>query len=489
MRIGENIYKIDEQDNVAVALEDIPADSVFEHNEPIGKNHKIALCDIPAGGKIVKYGNVIGIAENDIGKGDLVHTHNIRSEITDSFAAGVSRKCSKVFFRLPSRSFWGYRRSDGEVGIRNEVYIVPTVGCINHSAERIASHFQGRSSENFDGVTAFTHNCGCSQLSEDLENTQKILKGIVKHPNASGVLVLSLGCENNNISEFKKILGKIDERRVRFLTAQECGDEVAEGIKIVEDLIAEAERQHREECGIEKLRIGVKCGGSDSLSGITANVLVGEFSDSFIAGGGNIMMTEVPEIFGAEHILEGRIDDEKVRSDFEKLIRNFKKYYVDNDQPMDRNPSPGNHAGGISTLAEKSLGCIQKSGHNEITDVLAYGGSFRKKGLTLIEAPGNDMISQTALAAGGAQLILFTTGRGTPLGASVPTVKISTNSDLYRKKRAWIDFDAGVLLDGQREGVAERFYNYIFDVINGQKTNNEVNGFKEISIWKTGVTL
>ena len=454
---------INKLDNVEVNLDD---------------GHKYAARDISCGENIIKYGNPIGHATQDIKKGEHVHTHNVKTNLSGN----LEYSYNPVFFDIPkedaSRTFMGYVRENGEVGIRNDVWIVNTVGCVNKLSERIAAA---------TGAFAFPHPFGCSQLGEDQETTQKILRGMVNHPNAAGVLVLGLGCENNNIEVFKKVLGEYDERRVKFLNAQDVADDFAEGVKIVEELKAYAESFKREPVPVSKLRIGLKCGGSDGYSGISANPLVGRLSDKMSALGASTVLTEVPEIFGAEHLLMQRCESREVFERTVKLINDFKDYYARHNQVIYENPSPGNKQGGITTLEEKSLGCIQKGGLSKVVDVLDYGDTLRKSGLSLLNGPGNDIVAITNLMAAGVHIILFTTGRGTPVGSAVPTVKISTNKNLAEKKSGWIDFDASPTLLGNP--LTDELFEYIIRVAEGEKTKNEQYGYREISIFKDGVTL
>ena len=372
----------------------------------------------------------------------------------------------------------GYVRENGDVGIRNEVWIINTVGCVNKVAEKIAEA---------TGTYAFPHPFGCSQLGDDMLLTQKILKGMVNHPNAAGVLVLGLGCENNNIASFRSVLGEVDERRVKFLVAQECEDEVAEGIRLVEELQKYASTFKRTPVPVSRLRLGLKCGGSDGYSGISANPLVGRLSDKLVGMGGSCVLTEVPEMFGAEHLLMQRCESKEVFDKTVSLINNFKDYYVKHGQTIYENPSPGNKDGGITTLEEKSLGCVQKGGSSPITDVLSYGDVLKKPGLSLLDGPGNDIVAITNLMAVGVHMILFTTGRGTPLGGAVPTIKISTNKKLSEHKSSWIDFDASPTLDG--DPPTDELFDYVIRVAEGEKTKNELQNYREISIFKDGVTL
>lgn len=450
-------------DNVDINLED---------------GHKYALCDIAEGENIIKYGNPIGHAICDIKKGEHVHTHNIKTNLSGN----LEYTYEPVFYDIPkedtTRTFMGYVRENGDVGIRNEVWIVNTVGCVNKVAEEIAKA---------TGARCFPHPFGCSQLGDDQLTTQKVLAGMVNHPNAAGVLVLGLGCENNNIDVFKEILGEYNPKRVRFLVCQEYEDEVAEGIKVVKELQAYADTFERTEVPVSKLRIGLKCGGSDGYSGITGNPLVGRLSDKVIAMGGSCVLTEVPEMFGAEHLLMQRCENEEVFRKTVALINNFKDYYTRHNQVIYENPSPGNKKGGITTLEEKSLGCIQKGGLSKVVDVLDYGDRLTKCGLSLLNGPGNDIVAITNLMAAGVHMVLFTTGRGTPVGSAVPTVKIATNHNLAVKKANWIDFDASKTLDGNP--LTDELFEYIIRVANGEETKNEIHGYREISIFKEGVTL
>lgn len=454
--------KIHRLDNVEIHLED---------------GHKYALRDIKAGENIIKYGYPIGHATCDIAKGEHVHTHNVKTNLGDIENYVYAPNFSPV---VPEETavFQGFVRENGEVGIRNEVWIVNTVGCVNKVAQRLAEE---------TGARYFPHPFGCSQLGDDQKTTQFILKGMVNHPNAAGVLVLGLGCENNNIAEFQKVLGEWDDRRVKFLNTQDCEDEIAEGKRLIGELFAYAETFQREPVPVSKLKIGLKCGGSDGYSGITANPLVGRLSDKVIAQGGSCVLTEVPEMFGAEHILMERCESKEIFDKTVDLINNFKEYYKRHDQVIYENPSPGNKKGGITTLEEKSLGCVQKGGSAPVRDVLDYGQRLTKNGLSLLNGPGNDIVAITNLMAAGVHMILFTTGRGTPVGGAVPTVKISTNTGLSERKSNWIDFDAGSILEGK--DLTEELFAYVLEVANGRETRNEVQDYREISIFKDGVTL
>ncbi len=440
--------------------------------------HKYAIRDIKKGENIIKYGNPIGHATEDIKKGDHVHSHNVKTNLSGNLEYTYEPEFMPVEKINSDKTFMGYVRENGDVGIRNDIWIVNTVGCVNKIAKKLAEKC---------GVLCFEHPFGCSQLGDDHKTTQLILRGLVNHPNAGGVLVLGLGCENNNIEEFKKVLGEYNPNRVKFLNTQDFDDEIEEGIKLINELKAYANTFKRTPIPVSKLKLGLKCGGSDGFSGITANPLVGRLSDRLIAMGGSCVLTEVPEMFGAEHLLMRRCITKDVFDKTVALINDFKDYFTRHNQVIYENPSPGNKAGGITTLEEKSLGCIQKGGMSPVVDVLQIGDVLTKNGLSLLNGPGNDIVAITNLTAAGVHMILFTTGRGTPVGAPVPTVKISTNRALAEKKKNWIDFDASPTLDGNE--LTEEFLDYIVSVASGKTTANERNNYREISIFKDGITL
>ena len=484
------ILQIHPSDNVAVALEEIAAgDGIAVETIPVA--HKMSLKAIAQGENIIKYGHSIGRAVVDIPAGQWVHVHNVVTNLDDLLAYEYHPALA-VQETVPARTFKGYRRADGRVGTRNEIWIIPTVNCVNRNAELIAREAtqQFGIMPNIDGIYAFPHPYGCSQMGEDHLQTQRMLANLVRHPNAGGVLVLGLGCENNNIGEFQKILGDWDPARVKFVEAQSVEDEVSFGVEAVEQLAVHAAKSARSACPVSELIVGLKCGGSDAFSGITANPLVGRLSDIIISMGGSAVLTEVPEMFGAETLLMDRARDEQVFQKIVRMINDFKNYYKNHNQVVYENPSPGNKKGGITTLEEKSLGCTQKGGRSTVTDVQPYTGQVREKGLTLLAGPGNDMIAVTVLAAAGCQIILFTTGRGTPLGSLVPTLKLATNEALFHKKSRWMDFNAGRLLSGKTmDDLADELLEKVITAASGVETKAEAMGFREIAIFKDGVTL
>lgn len=466
--------KINEKDNVAVCLEG-------ELN-----GHKIALADIKKGENVIKYGYPIGHATEDIKAGEHVHTHNIKTNLSGVLEYKYEPQRNEIP-KTEKRTFMGYRRPNGRVGIRNEIWIVNTVGCVNKTSEILAREANRLFGDMCDGIFNFVHPFGCSQLGDDQMTTQLVLKGLVNHPNAAGVLVLGLGCENNNIPLFKTVLGDVDEERVKFMSTQEHDDEISEGLRLIAELADYAKQQKRVECDASELVVGLKCGGSDGFSGLTANPLIGRFSDKLIGAGGSTILTEVPEMFGAETILMNRCVDETVFDKTVALINDFKDYFTSHNQVVYENPSPGNKKGGITTLEDKSLGCVQKSGDADVVDVIQIGSSVEKQGLNLLTGPGNDIVAVTNLTASGCHMILFSTGRGTPVGAPVPTVKIATNSDLASRKPHWIDFNAGEIINGA--DLTDELFDYVLEVASGKQTNNEKNGYREISIFKDGVVL
>lgn len=490
--------QINPADNVIVAIDPLSAGDQIELGdrqitirEEIPTGHKVALKDFTTGDLVIKYGFPIGHARNDIPAGAWVNEKNIKTNLDG--LQDYTWQPQDTTLHIPDRglTFNGYRRKNGEVGIRNEIWILPTVGCVNGIVNQLAETLRRETDgKGVDAIVAFPHNYGCSQLGDDHENTRKILRDMVKHPNAGAVLVVGLGCENNQPDTFREFLGEYDTERVRFMVCQKVKDEQEEGMKLLRELYAIASTDQRTPVPFSELRIGLKCGGSDGFSGITANPLLGVFSDFLVAQGGTTVLTEVPEMFGAETLLMNRCSTEELFNKTVRLINDFKAYFLENKQPVYENPSPGNKAGGISTLEEKSLGCTQKSGKSGVKDVLTYGERLSAKGLNLLSAPGNDLVASTALAASGCHMVLFTTGRGTPFGTFIPTVKISTNTALSENKPGWIDFNAGTLAEGEAmEPLAEQFIRFIQDIAGGKQTNNERKGYREIAIFKSGVTL
>ena len=491
--------QINKGDNVVVCLRPINAGEEIKignhavqalRNTPAG--HKILLCDTPKDKPIIKYGYPIGRAKENLKAGEWVNENNIQTNLSGTLEYEYHPAIKPLSIEQEDRSFKGFMRKNGEVGIRNEIWIVPTVGCVNGIAERLARQLEQETQlKGIDAIHAWHHNYGCSQLGADHENTRKVLRDICLHPNAGAVLVLSLGCENNQPEDFMKMLGDYDRERIQLLVTQRVeGDEVEEGMKILRKLYKTAAQDKREEVPVSKLRIGLKCGGSDGFSGITANPLVGEFSDWLIAQGGTTILTEVPEMFGAETILMNRCQTADLFQKTVHLINNFKEYFLSHGEPVGENPSPGNKAGGISTLEDKALGCTQKCGHAPVSGVLEYAERLKTNGLNLLSAPGNDLVASTALAASGCQMVLFTTGRGTPFGTFVPTMKISTNSQLFKSKQNWIDFNAGKLVEGvDMLTLRNDFIDKVIATANGEKVKNEMNGYREIAIFKNGVTL
>ncbi|NRT76602.1 UxaA family hydrolase [Clostridium beijerinckii] len=494
----KEIIKINEKDNVVVALRDLSKSEIIEVEnkkieikEDIKRGHKVAISDFKVNDNVIKYGYPIGHAIKDISIGEWIHTHNIKTNLDGIMEYNFNQQLKQVSIENRNLTFDGYKRANGNVGIRNELWIVPTVGCVNGIGERIIEKFkEDVKPVGIDSVEIFKHNYGCSQLGDDHANTRTMLGNLVKHPNAGGVLVLGLGCENNTMAEFIESLGEYDSTRIKFLVSQEVSNEIEEGAKILRELYENMKDDKRESVSLSNLKVGLKCGGSDGFSGITANPLVGSFSDFLVAQGGTTILTEVPEMFGAETILMNRAKDNETFDKTIHLINDFKEYFMAYNQPIYENPSPGNKAGGITTLEDKSLGCTQKSGDSTVVGVLKYGETLKTNGLNLLSGPGNDLVAASALAAAGCHMVLFTTGRGTPFGTFVPTMKISTNTPLYNLKPHWMDFNAGTLVEDKTlSEVTEEFIKYVVEVANGKYVNNEINKFKELAILKQGVTL
>lgn len=484
--------QVDPFDSVATALRDIlPGEEAcgLILGEVIAHGHKFALRAHAAGDVVVKLGFPIGRATRSIAPGEHVHSHNLATALSEETRYRFASAAPEDARLADTSRFQGYVRADGRVATRNEIWVLPTVGCVARTAQKIAAAADMRHAGLVDGIYAFTHPFGCSQLGDDLAGTRAILAALASHPNAGGVLLVGLGCESNQLDALMAEIDPAARGRVLVLRAQDSGDELAEGAELIAALVERAGIAQRESVGLDRLVLGVKCGGSDGLSGLSANPLVGRMSDRVTAAGGTAILTEIPEIFGAEQLLMARAVDAAVFDRTVHLVNNFKRYFVDHGEPVSENPSPGNIAGGITTLEEKSLGAVQKAGRAMLTDVVAYGGQARLPGLALLEAPGNDAVSSTALVAAGATLILFTTGRGTPLGFPVPTLKIASNSALAARKPGWIDFDAGTVLDSGHDSAASALFEMVIATASGALTAAERNEEREIAIWKRGVTL
>ena len=486
------ILRIDPRDDVATALVALaPGDSVegIVVRAQVPAGHKVALRDIAKGRQILKFGWPIGTATRDIAAGDHVHSHNLATALSGLEAYAYAPEQPEALDGSDA-SFLGYRRADGRVGARNEIWILCTVGCVARTAQRIAEAASKRFAGRIDGVIALTHPFGCSQLGDDLSATRKMIARLAGHPNAGGVLIVGLGCESNQLGSLLEALEGAPAERLRAFSAQMSEDELEEGLACVEALVAIAEQDRREPCPVSDLVIGLKCGGSDGLSGLTANPLVGRIADKVTGAGGTAILTEIPEIFGAERLLMARAADRSVFDGVVEVVDDFRRDFIAHGAPISENPSPGNIEGGITTLEEKSLGAVQKAGRGPVTQVLRYGERATCPGVVLLEAPGNDAVSSTALTAAGATVILFTTGRGTPLGFPAPTLKISTNSSLAQRKPRWIDFDAGTIAAGQSmDAAAEALMRVVLAAASGRRTRAEENGEREMAIWKRGVTL
>lgn len=491
--------KINPDDNVAVSIQPLcKGDTITIDGQKITilqdipAGHKVMLTDLKQGEDIIKYGYPIGHATTDVKTGQWVNEEQIKTNLAGLLEYTYNPINVSLSIPNEGRTFKGYRRKNGNVGIRNEVWIIPTVGCVNGIANQLAERLrQETGGKGVDAIVSYSHNYGCSQLGDDHENTKKILRDMVLHPNAGAVLVVGLGCENNQPDVFKEFVGEVDTERVQYIVTQKIeGDEVEEGMKILRRIYEVASKDKRTDVPLSELRVGLKCGGSDGFSGITANPLLGMFSDYLIAQGGTSVLTEVPEMFGAETILMNRCENKELFEQTVSLINDFKSYFLSHGEPVGENPSPGNKAGGISTLEEKALGCTQKCGKDYVRGVMGYGERLTQKGLNLLSAPGNDLVASTALASCGCHIVLFTTGRGTPFGTFVPTMKISTNSTLAKNKPTWIDFNAGVIVENEpMEETCRRFIDYVIRVASGEEVNNEKKGYREIAIFKTGVTL
>ncbi|MEO6526318.1 MAG: altronate dehydratase family protein [Gemmatimonadaceae bacterium] len=491
--------RVHPSDDVAVAVDALePGDVIGAGDEPVTvreavpAGHKVALHSLREGDVVHKYGWAIGKTTAAVEAGAWIHSHNLKTRLEGTLEYAYEPATRQAVASPTARTWEGYRRADGRVGTRNEIWVINTVGCVNWAAEKIARSANDRFAGVIDGVHAFAHPYGCSQLGDDLGHTRQVLAGLMRHPNAGGVLVLGLGCENNQLDALLTEAGDVDRSRIRFFNTQDVFDELQSGVTAVDELVERMKDDRRETVPMSSLVIGNKCGGSDGFSGITANPLLGRVADRLTAAGGTVLLTEVPEMFGAERVLMNRAANEQVYGEVVAMVNSFKDYFLRHGQPVYENPSPGNKAGGLTTLEEKSLGAVQKGGTSTVTSVLRYGQPVRMPGLALLEAPGNDGVSSTAMIASGATVLLFTTGRGTPLGFPAPTVKVSSNSEIATRKPHWIDFDAGRLLDepALMDEKADELLSFVLDIASGKRiTNNERNGIREIAIWKEGVTL
>lgn len=495
----KEIIKIHANDNVAVTLidrqagETITLDSLqITLKQDVGRGHKISLQPIEQGQNILKYGAPIGHATTSISVGEHVHTHNTATNLSALNEYEYHPEHNTISASRVDPDVQLYRRANGDIAIRNEIWVIPTVGCVNALARKMIERFnkQHNDASDIDGVYLYNHTLGCSQLGDDHLTTRTILQDMVKHPNAGGVLVIGLGCENNQVATFKKTLGDYDSERVKFMVCQQLEDEIEAGVEYLNQLYQLVRQDKRVAGKLSEVKFGLECGGSDGLSGITANPLLGRFSDFLVSHNGTTVLTEVPEMFGAEQILMNHCHDESTFEKTVSMINEFKQYFIAHNQPIYENPSPGNKAGGISTLEEKSLGCTQKAGTSQVMDVLKYGERLSTSGFNLLSAPGNDAIATSALGAAGCHMVLFTTGRGTPYGGFVPTMKIATNNELATKKPHWIDFNAGALLTGKTmDQLLDDFIVHVVKIVNGEPTKNEINDFRELAIFKIGVTL
>lgn len=494
--IATRAIRVHDADNVATAIADIAAgerlfaDSTVRASVDLGRGHKVAIEPVARGAAVIKYGFPIGTATTDIAPGEHVHSHNLATALSgdgDYLYAPDAGEAAQPGKTAPT--FRGYVRPDGRVGTRNEIWILPTVGCVGNLAARVARIAGERHAGRVDGVHAFKHPFGCSQLGDDLGHTRALLAALAQHPNAGGVLIVGLGCESNQLGALLDLIPAERRAHIRTLSAQAVEDDEEACFESIDALVDGCADTPRSDVPLSKLVLGVKCGGSDGLSGLTANPLVGRMADAVAGAGGKVVLTEIPEIFGAEQLLMDRAVSQEIFDETVALVRDFKDYFIRNGEPVSENPSPGNIAGGITTLEEKSLGAVQKGGKVPVVDVRRYGGEATLPGLTLLEAPGNDAVSSTALTAAGATIILFTTGRGTPLGFPAPTLKIASNSALAQRKAGWIDFDAGTVLDAGFDSAADALLGLIAATASGAATRAEKNEERDIAIWKSGVTL
>lgn len=495
--------KLYPQDTVALATSELKKGQTVTVDgetitllDDIPNAHKIALKDFETGEAVRKYDNIIGYASKPIKKGEWIHSHNEVTGLGKSKEYTYDFNPISIFPGESDKTFMGYDRADGGAGIRNHLAIISTVFCANGPLRKLARMAEAKypATENFDGIIAFDQEFGCSQTGKDLVTTCKIIAGIAKNANFGGVLLVSNGCEMAIPSVLEQYMGDYDKKRIRTLTLQEVEDEFTAGMELIDEIMEEMKDDKRTPININRLHIAMNCGGSDGYSGITANTLLGTLCDTLVKEGAIMNMTEVPEMMGAEHILMNRAADKSIFDDIVKMMYDYDAYFARYGEKAADNPTQGNKAGGLTTLEEKSLGCIQKGGHCAVMEVLEYGERATKNGFVLVSGPGNDLAGVSGQIAAGAVLTIFTTGRGTPCGFAGPTFRLASNTALATRKSNWIDYDAGRLLTAKTpeevEALNKELYDAIMATVNGQyRTRTEENGYYILGALKDGVTL
>lgn len=469
----------------------------------IPAGHKMATRDIAQGESVKRYGQIIGVASQPIKAGQHVHTHNLSmSDFSRTHAFGVDVKPDDY---VPSpATFMGIVRPDGRVATRNYIGVLTSVNCSATAARAIADHFRRdvhpealAEFPNVDGVVALTHGLGCAvdALGEPLQILRRTLAGYAKHPNFAAVLIVGLGCETNQISGLLEAHDLKENEYFHTFTIQETGGTaktVAHGIEKIKRMLPEANAVEREPVSASHLTLGLQCGGSDGYSGITANPALGAAVDLLVRHGGTAILSETPEIYGAEHLLTRRAVSSEVGEKLLARIDWWEEYCAKNGAEMNNNPSAGNKAGGLTTILEKSLGAVAKGGTSNLVDVYEYAETVTAKGLVFMDTPGYDPISATGQVAGGANVICFTTGRGSAYGcAPSPSLKLSTNTALWQRQEEDIDINCGAIADGLStpQRIGEEFFQMILDAASGRKTKSELHGYgqDEFVPWHIGV--
>jgi altronate hydrolase len=491
-------------DNVAVARVPIPAGTSLRIDglpvttmDAIPAGHKVALWDIQPGEVVERYGQVIGRAKQAIQAGRHIHTHNLAFEelqLEYEFPVGDTPVPTA---RPDAPTFLGYQREDGRVGTRNYIAVVAASNCAAHTAEQIARSYEGETMPpNVDGVVAFPHGEGCAHAAEgpDIDQLRRTLGGVLIHPNVSGAVILGLGCETNQIDHYLGVGGP-RSTRLAGLTLQSSGGTrgaIEAARRQIARFLEQASAEERTPAPASKIVLGLNCGGSDSFSGITANPALGFCSDLLAELGGTPVLAETTEIFGAEHLLVKRARNREVAEKLLDCIRKYKVYLNRFAGSFDDNPSPGNKEGGLTNILEKSLGAVAKGGTSPLIDVYDYAERVTAPGFTFMNTPGYDPVSLTGLAAGGCNLIAFTTGRGSAIGfPTIPVIKVATNSNTYRRMTDNMDVNAGAIADGEAtvQQIGQAIFDLMLEVATGRHTCAERLGHKEFVPWRIGPVM
>ncbi len=504
----EGTIRLNGRDNVIVltkafAAGTAPVGSGVPLSRLVPSGHKIAVTDIALGEPVLKFGQIIGYASQPIAKGEQVHTHNCAMGAHDqNYRIGDDFQAIDYVAEASRRTFDGYRRSDGRAGTRNFIALCATVNCSATVVRHIADHFNRSGAlddyPNVDGVIALAHGTGCGMASsgEGYEALQRVLWGHATHPNVGAAIFIGLGCEVMQIGRMKAMFGSSGEERFHGLTIQETGGTrktIAAGIEAIKKLLPAVNDIKRVPIPVSELVVGLQCGGSDGFSGITANPALGAATDILVKQGGTALLSETPEIYGAEQLLVRRAASQEVGEKLIARIRWWENYTAVNGGSMDNNPSPGNKAGGLTTILEKSLGAAAKGGTLALSGVLLYAEQVKERGFVFMDSPGYDPVSATGQIASGAQLVVFTTGRGSAFGSKpAPTIKLATNSAMYKMLDEDMDINCGDIIDGVSiEAKGEEIFEKMIEIASGRQSKSEALGLgdNEFVPWQIGATM